>query len=326
MGTETTTWAGQTTRTEQATDAEPTEGKIGIQLLTGPASRRSDPRAHIYVVDHLPPGDVIRREVLVVNKTTERKRIEVYPAAATIEKERFQFGAGRATNELTTWISVNHDRFELGPGDEKRIKMTIAVPPKASAGERYAVLWASVASDPKPSANVNRVNRVGVRIYLDVGSGGEPASSFTIGEAVPARDRQGRPSLNISVRNTGGRALDLMGSVELTDGPAGTRAGPFEVVRGTSLAPGGSGSVLVTFPADLPNGPWQMRIDLHSGTIRQQATGRITFPGPGQSAEPRPVSAGVDARWWVTGSLAVGTALLLGLAVVSRRSHRLSRR
>jgi len=56
---------------------------------------------------------------------------------------------------------------------------TIAVPADASAGERYAVIWAQVKT-PNKTTGITTINRVGIRIYLSVGSGGGLASSFEI--------------------------------------------------------------------------------------------------------------------------------------------------
>jgi hypothetical protein len=52
------------------------------------------------------------------------------------------------------------------------------VPVNLRNGERYAVLWAQVVSPKDSRHNVAVVHRVGVRVYLDVGPGGEPASDF----------------------------------------------------------------------------------------------------------------------------------------------------
>ena len=158
-----------------------TPGSIGIQLLEGPSNREQDPRAHRYIVDHLAPGTTIRRQVGIVNKTSERQSIQVYPAAATVAGGQFVFGAGRTANELSSWVSLDKGELSVEPGDEAVVESTIAVPAAASAGERYAVIWASVESAAGPSANIGQVHRVGIRVYLDIGAGGEPRSDFTIG-------------------------------------------------------------------------------------------------------------------------------------------------
>ncbi|MFI6758511.1 hypothetical protein ACIBF5_05115 [Micromonospora sp. NPDC050417] len=296
---------------------------IGIQLLEAPTDRRGDPRALRYIVDHLPPGTVIKRQLLVANKTAKTQRVDLYPAAATIEEERFVFGAARTPNELTSWISLDRETLELEPGGKARFRATITVPPQASAGERYAVIWASVSSAPDPTANVNKIHRVGVRTYLSVGPGGEPPSSFTIGELSPARDTLGVPSVRIAVRNTGERALDLTGSVSLSDGPADLRAGPFDVVDGTTITPGESGTVLAQLPRELPNGPWQIDVALASGQVKESATARITFPDPGRVGEPGSPLSRLGPLWaLVAGSLVVGLVVLTGLLLLIRRSRR----
>lgn len=297
------------------------DGGFGIRLLEAPVDRRSDPRALRSIVDHLPPGTVVRRKALVVNKTKTRLRIEVYPGAANVEKEQFQVGQGHAANELTSWISVDRGQVDVEPGDDAQVTLTINVPPTASTGERYAVIWASVTSIPNPSTNVNQIHRVGLRIYLNIGLGGEPPSSFSIGELMPARNKAGEPSVDIKVTNTGRRALDMTGAVALSEGPAGLRAGPFDVVKGTNLAPGDSGTVTVRFPRELPNGPWKIEVNLESGMVKETATGEITFPDPGQVGQAGTLFSKV-AIPWAGGSLAVGAVVITGLAVLARRSRR----
>ncbi|MEV0808397.1 hypothetical protein [Micromonospora sp. NPDC050200] len=308
----------------QASAAEPqSDGGLGIQLLEAPVNRRADPRAQRSIVDHLPPGTTIHRKVLVKNESSKRLHIELYPGAATVDKEAFQIGDGRAANELTSWISLDRTELDLPPNGEARVKVTIQVPWNASAGERYAVVWASVASAPRPSANVNQIHRIGVRIYLDIGSGGEPASDFTIGELVPARSKHGQPSVAIKVNNTGGRALDMSGSVNLSEGPGGTRAGPFEVVKSTTLAPGSSGTVNVLFPRELANGPWRIEVNLESGMVKRSAVTNIKFPNPGEVGEASRPLAQLRTLWAMAGGLLViGLVMVTGLAFLARRSRR----
>jgi hypothetical protein len=306
----------------RAAEPDPDQGRIGIQLLEGPADRRADPRARRYIVDHLPPGTVVKRQMLVTNRTEERQKIELYPAAATVADARFRFGEGRTANELSSWISLDRETVELEPHGEARFRATIAVPPKASRGERYAVIWAAISSATDPGANVNKIHRVGVRTYLDIGTGGEPPSGFSINEMIPARDTLGVPSVRIAVRNTGERALDLTGKLALSDGPAGMRAGPFDVVEGTTLAPGESGTLLATLPREIPNGPWQIDVDLESGQVKQSASGRITFPDPGGVGKPSSPLSRFGSPWVLAGAaLAVTLILIVALVFLSRRSR-----
>lgn len=290
-------------------------------MLEAPTDRRSDPRALRYIVDHLPPGTTIKRQLLIVNRTDESRRVDVYPAAATLDNAAFRFGEGRAENELTSWVTVNQRIVELEPWGEARVLATITVPPAASRGERYGVLWASTTSSPRASSEIAQVHRVGVRMYLDVGPGGEPASDFSIGELRPARSPAGEPSVTIQVRNTGGRALDLTGTVTLTDGPAGSRAGPFSVGQGVTLAPGASGQVVARFPVELPNGPWKAEVSLESGMVKGSVTAQIRFPDAGQIGRKGSVVSRLTAVWAVGAGVA-GLLLVIGLVVLARRSRR----
>src|SRR5213076_2151068 len=86
----------------------------------------------------------------------------------------------------------------------------------------------------------NVVNRVGVRVYLSVGEGEEPVSDFTIDALTARRDEDSVPIVETTVTNTGGRAIDLAGSLSLANGPGSLNAGPFDVQIGTTLAPGDS--------------------------------------------------------------------------------------
>ncbi|ROO52054.1 hypothetical protein EDC02_6953 [Micromonospora sp. Llam0] len=282
----------------------------------------------------------------MVSNSGQYRGIEVYAGAARIEQGRFRFATAGTDNELTSWITVDQPRLDLAPYEQARVEVTIAVPPKASEGERYAVIWAAtdpdgVGTDDGTGADsgngdgtgggqpgdqqgvqgdVRQVHRVGIRVYLDVGMGGEPRSDFEIEGLLPARDDAGVPSLSARVRNTGGRAVDLTGEVALSDGPAGARAGPFPVVQGTTLLPGETGSVLVELPGDLPDGPWAVTVRLRSGTVAHEATGRLTFPGPGEVGVPASILSGIlTAPTMMGGSLVLGLLVLGGLAMVARR-------
>ncbi|MGC4818086.1 hypothetical protein [Micromonospora sp. DT63] len=290
-------------------------------MLEAPTDRRDDPRALRYIVDHLPPGTTIKRQLLIVNRTGEPRHVDVYPAAATLEGSAFTFGEGRAANELTSWTTIDRSAVELEPWGEARVRATITVPPPASRGERYGVLWASTTSTPRASGEVKQIHRVGVRMYLDVGPGGEPASDFAIGDLRPARGPEGVPSLTVQVTNTGGRAVDLTGAITLSDGPAGSRAGPFPVGEGVTLPPGGTGQVVARFPAELPNGPWKAEVHLESGLVKRNLTAQIRFPDPGQVGRKGSVVSRMLSPWTL-GATVAALLLATGLTLLLRRSRR----
>ncbi|MGI5162691.1 hypothetical protein [Microbispora sp. CA-102843] len=255
------------------------EGTLGISLLEVPENRIDDPRARIFIVDHVNPGATFTRRLQITNSSPTRQHVELYAAAADIRHSRFTFAPGRTPNELSLWITLNRPAVDVPPHGSAQVRATIHVPQSATRGEQYAVIWAQVATgQPTARRNIALVNRVGIRAYLDVGPEGEPPSQFQIGEVVPQRLDDGRPAIAAAVRNTGERAVDLVGRVVLSDGPSGIRAGPYPVPPGTTLAPGQAGTVTVPLGERLPDGPWKFQFTLQSGRITRTVSGSFTFP------------------------------------------------
>jgi hypothetical protein len=281
------------------------EGNIGIRLLEAPVDRREDPRARAYIIDHVSPGTTINRSIEVSNSTGEPQTVAVYLGPAGIRDGAFVGADAGARSELTEWSSVPERRVILSAGQVRGMDVTIAVPSDASEGEHYGVIWAAVAS--QGDGQVQMVNRVGIRIYLSVGPGGEPASDFEIDSLTPGRTDDGTPFVEATVTNTGGRAIDLQGKLRLTDGPGGLRAGPFDVSTGT-LAPGDTESLPVELDKSTPAGPWTARLVMRSGLLEKRASAEITFPEEGQG---QAVEAEQDKPWWQSWPFLVGLALLV---------------
>ena len=284
---------------------------VGIQLLEAPSAKRADPRAKLYVIDNLRAGTTIRRSIGVTNHTNGPLRISLYASAATIRSGAFTPSDGRTQNELSSWISVAPTSVEVPAGAQAKAVVTIAVPKNATNGEQYAAVFAEPPA-AQGKNGVAQVNRVGIRVYLSVGNG-EPASDFTIQSMKAFRTDKGLPAVTAQVKNTGGRALDMSGSLRLTKGPGGLQAGPFPAKLGTTLGVGQTEPVSVFLDKALPNGPWTARLDLESGLIKRAATATITFPAAGEAA---PVKAKLveDKKTsppWV--AIAAGLAVLLFL-------------
>jgi hypothetical protein len=283
-------------------------------LLDAPVSREKDPRAHVYIIDHVKPGAEFSRRMQVINDTPNSHHILLYPDAAKITGGGFVIEPGRTVNDLVTWIKVAPTTLDLAPRASATINVTISVPSDASSGERYAAVLAEMP--PPPGGQGLLVSsRVGIRVYLDVGPGGEPASNFTVDSLTAERAADGSPVIQAAGHNTGGRALDMRGQLRLDQGPGGLSAGPFDARLGTTLAPGQTEPVTVTLDKALPAGPWHARIDLQSGLLKRAAEGTITFPAAaGTSAAPvkaKSIPLGKNRNVLVP----VATGLLLALAI-----------
>jgi hypothetical protein len=265
-------------------------GSIGIRLVAVPGAAPTDSRARSYIVDRVAPGTSVERRVEISNTTASAVAVTVYPAAASLRRGTFTFASGHSPNELSRWTWLKQSVFRLAPGTKTFVPVTINVPTNASAGERYAVIWAEVSTRPPAARGVRLVNRVGVRMYVSVGSGGTPPAKFAIGRLIAKRSTAGRPLVDAKVRNSGGRTLDITGTLTLSKGPGGLRAGPFPVKLGMNLAPGRSEQATVRLDKRLPRGPWRAQLRLRSGLIHRVAVATITFPRHLGAAQAPPVA------------------------------------
>jgi hypothetical protein len=309
--------------TSPSSPSTPGPGGIGIRLLDIPAATQDDPRARSYIVDNLPPGTTIHRRVQVENNTASLQTVQVYPGAARVENGAFVGEDGAAKNELTTWTSVDQPTLTLGPDASANVMVTIAVPANAPEGEQYAAIWAEVHSHADPTTKIVSASRAGIRVYLSVGAGNGPATDFAINSVTASRTPAGSHRIAVALTNTGGRAVDVSGSLTLAKGPGGISAGPFPTATTTTVTPGSHGTAGVTLSPSLPNGPWTVTIALHSGLITHTATTVLTFPPSGQTAK---ASVSANTPWWLIPAVTVLTlviaSLLLWLLLNRRRLQR----
>ena len=289
-------------------------GSIGIRLIGLPGGSGANPLARLYVIDQLAPGTTIRRRVEIVNSTSATANVMIYPAAAGIVRGVFEFAAAaHGEDELSSWASVTRHAIRLAPSTCATDTLTIKVPRDASPGQRYAVLWAQVSA-PSAADGVLLVNRVGIRMYVSVGSGGAPAPDFEIGSLSARRAAAGQPVVTAEINNSGGDPLAISGQLTLSDGPGGLGAGPFTALPGAVLEPGSSEPVTVSLKKGLPAGPWRADLRLTSGLLQRSAEATITFPS---QAGGTPAS-----RWPVLAIillLALLAAGLFALAILRRR-------
>jgi hypothetical protein len=309
---------------QPALAAVSTDTGIGIRLLEAPVQRRDDPRAHVYIVDHVSPGASFSRRIEVVNDSPADADLSLYAVGSQIANGSFSPLPGRTPNELSTWISVEPATAHLAPRARQTAVVRVQVPADAAPGERYAAVMAESSTTNPSGIAVN--TRVGIRVYLDIGPGGEPASDFAIDSLTASRGSNGQPIVEATVRNTGGRALDMSGTLQLSNGPGGLSAGPFPAELGTTLAIGQGQPVKVVLDKALPAGPWKARIELKSGLLDRAAEATITFPDAvGARSAPvtaRPVPLVKDPS--VVEPVAIGLLVLVAalLALVLWRRRR----
>ena len=293
-------------------------GAFGVRLVDAPVSEADNPRALRYIIDYLPTGTIIHRRILIANGEARTARFTVYADAAHITAGQFAGDAGATRSELTDWVSVQHPVVTLAARTSVMDMVTINVPSGATRGEHYGVIWVQQTAKARTSSGstVTEIDRVGVRIYLAVGHGGAPPSSFDITSVTGHLTAAGQPVVVAHVNNTGGRAIDLNGTVSLADGPGNTSSGPFRARQTVTLAPGQSWNVTFAAPKSLPLGSWRATVSLVSGLTTATATTTV------QLSAIVAAKAALSAMQWIW--IALG-GLVLVLVVIRggyARQHR----
>jgi hypothetical protein len=294
-----------------AAEPESEDTGIGVRLVDIPTAEADNPRARAYIIDHVKPGKVIERRIEVVNHSNQGAKVSLYAAAARVEKGQFVGADGRTQNDLSSWTSLDDPSVELGPRDRAMAKLTIKIPKDAVRSERYGVVWAELRPHKNPDG-VTHVSRVGIRLYVSVGPGGAPRTDFDIVSLTAIRDQNNVPAVQAKVENTGERAINLSGKITLADGPAGLSAGPFAIPLGNTLGVGDTQPLLAPLDAQLPDGPWRVKITVTSGVTTRKAEATLTFP---PNADSGPEVAVDGGRPW-QGIAAAGAALFLVLALL----------
>ena len=304
-------------------------GSVGVRLLDVPANAVNNSRAREYVVDALAPGTIIHRRMEVSNSTTSAQQVTVYPAAATITHGSFIGAPARTGNDLSAWTTVSRPSLVIPAGGTAVDTVTVAIPATASPGERYAVVWASV-SDVQAGGSIDLVNRTGIRMYVYVG-GSNPATSFTVNTVTAQRDPHGHPLVQAQVHNTGGRAVDLSGTLTLSAVSGKLTGGPYPAQLGTTVAPGQSEPVSFVLTDQVGDGPWNASVTLHSGLNQQTFRARITFPraaGTAPAAAAHPADGGLSLVMILTGAILIALLAAITVLVIityRRRGHHRNR-
>jgi hypothetical protein len=291
--------------------AQSASNNVGIRLLDAPVNRGNDPRARVYIVDQLAPGATIHRRIEVANSGSDRLTVQLYAAGAQVDQGGFKPLDGHTADDLSGWTTVTPSSVDLAPNSKTTATIDVAVPPDAPGGERYAAVWAELP--PTRSHGVTSVNRVGLRMYLSVGGDAEPASDFTVNDLRAGRDNAGHKLVTAAVTNTGGRAVDVAGQLQLAS--PGLNAGPFPSTGATTLAPTQQATMSIPVQPQMSRGPWDATLTATSGNLSRTATGRLLFIGA-----PRH-TAGSDYGWLLWLLVAAPAALIIvgGILIALQR-------
>ena len=176
------------------------------------------------------------------------------------------------------------------------------------------------SGDTAVATGIDQISRVGVRVYLSVGTGRSPTSGFEVLDLRPIRDVVGLAAVIATVANTGQRAVDVAGTLDLTDGPGGL-TGPHIEAESATIAPGQQAEVVFPLGDDsaYPQGEWTATASLASGALHQENTREIALPATEIAAVANEETTSASLRSTLPWAAAVAVAGLLGAIVAWRR-------
>lgn len=288
-------------------------GSFSVLPDAAEVARTVDPERSANLVERMAPGESVTRTLVITNPDDQPQRFTVSAAGATVTNADGFLPSDEEPNaQLAQWITPVAQATEVPAHGSVAVPLRITVPPNASDGERYALMWVESATDA-PNEGLSFGSRIGVRTYVQVAQGGSPHTDFEI-ENASVRDDAGQPALAVQVRNHSDHAIDLRGTLTLHDGPGGLQSGTTELGADT-IPIDGTGTVIAPIPASTPGGAWTADVALRASGQTKSLTHTIHLGGA--VAEERANRFPVGAA-----SAGIGVLAVLGLAVFVLRYRR----
>jgi hypothetical protein len=213
----------------------------------------------------------VTRSLTVTNDSGAPAHVELYASGAAVGDGGFTL-VDDTDAPIARWATVEPASLDLAPAASAMARLRIAIPDDARDGERYGVVWAQVGAGDDDAQAV--VNRVGVRIFVLVGGG---TSDLQIESMTPRRDAGGNAIVELALANTGDRAVDVTGALQLDDDVHDSEP-TAAVAFVPTVAPGATTSAVVAFDEDVANGPWEAMATLEANGRTLRAHAQLTFP------------------------------------------------
>lgn len=159
----------------------------------------------------LSPGESTVFKAVVQNKTPRQVTVQIYPVDALITPQGSFALQGReaARTGLSKWLSIPVTSLTLPAASQQIVDVALTVPADAEPGDFAGGIvieqppreGTSAAVGNQTAVQFNVVERVGVRVYLDVK--GAAVRTMSVGSLTFERDRSGSLVFRLPVRNEG---------------------------------------------------------------------------------------------------------------------------
>jgi hypothetical protein len=174
------------------------------------------------------PGGVGSQEIRVTNAGTEPFRVSAQVA---------QYKGAEGSLSALNWLKVEPASFDLAPGEQRTVKVSITIPQDAGSGGRYALVAFKTGSSFGDGSAVGVAAQVGVPFLITV-KGVEPLTQQpSFDRLVPVLEPNGGLGFRAAVENRGNTHFYSRGTVEVTS-EGGQSWGRAELRESTAILPG----------------------------------------------------------------------------------------
>ncbi|MHB8992207.1 MAG: hypothetical protein ACYC66_11315 [Chloroflexota bacterium] len=174
------------------------------------------------------PGGEGSQELTVYNEGSEP-----FQVTASIIPARGAEGDRSAVE----WLKVEPTTFELAPGQERKVKVSIAVPAGLETGGRYAQVAFKTGAKNVSGSGVGVSGQLGVPFLIAVQGGASLTREASVDRLIPVLEPDGRVSFRVQFVNRGNLHLVPRGFVEVSRAN-GSPAGKLDLPETTPILPG----------------------------------------------------------------------------------------
>ena len=165
------------------------------------------------------PGDTVTNEILVRNTGSEAViiSVEAQDFVATGEEGEVSL-TDKSTYSLASWIEMDGNGYELGPGKQRAVKFVIRVPHNAEPGGHYASVYAHLSPTTDAAESGSYIGqKIGSLVLLRVAGDMSEGAKFESYETSQKYYEDGLVEFNIRIKNEGSVHIKPKGIIAIID-------------------------------------------------------------------------------------------------------------
>lgn len=172
------------------------------QITLSPTDHRLD----------ITPESTHRGTLTAINSGSDPLKVRAYAAPYQVQNESYEpiFNKDTPRTQISRWITLERDSYQIAPGEQIDIPYTITVPASVPSGGQYASIF--VETSDETSGAIMRKQRVGMLVYAQVSGTTKESGTATL--TTPS-GLHIKDSLSATARLKNGGNVDLEGVVDV---------------------------------------------------------------------------------------------------------------